>query len=148
MDMDDALREVKGNLGGRFCSSCKPQQLFTRPEIILWLFGNMLSFICFYMPFVNLVSYRCGQLFGHKIEAEYWDQGNIQKNISLNVRAYYTLFFIARDIQNSVVTIKFNVQVRGLNALANCSNLFAKVGVNAYKVGRKVGIMKSIILYF
>ncbi len=35
---------------------CTLAEVKTRPEIVLWYMGNMLSYLGFYMPFVNLVS--------------------------------------------------------------------------------------------
>ena len=35
---------------------CTIQEVKDRPEIILWYFANMISYLGFFMPFLNLVS--------------------------------------------------------------------------------------------
>ena len=50
--------EPDGEVGGakkpqRRC--CTWQEIKERPEIVLWYMGNCLSYLGFYMPFVNLV---------------------------------------------------------------------------------------------
>jgi len=51
---DDVIVEKKPK---KTC--CTWQEIKNRPEIVLWYMGNCLSYLGFYMPFVNLVSVLC-----------------------------------------------------------------------------------------
>ena len=54
--------EVEGEEEKKPVNETKPSRCCTlaevraRPEIVLWYIGNCLSYLGFYMPFVNLVS--------------------------------------------------------------------------------------------
>ena len=45
--------EESGKSHGKCCTW---QDIKRRPEIVLWYLGNLLSYLGFYMPFMNLVS--------------------------------------------------------------------------------------------
>jgi hypothetical protein len=45
--------EALANLPRRCCTL---EEVKRRPEIVLWYLGNMLSYLGFFMPFLNLVS--------------------------------------------------------------------------------------------
>ena len=47
-------QEERDRLSRRCCTFAEIKE---RPEIVLWYFGNMLSYLGFFMPFLNLVSF-------------------------------------------------------------------------------------------
>jgi len=48
------LDEIEGSIPRRCCTL---QEVKNRPEIVLWYLGNMLSYLGFFMPFLNLAYY-------------------------------------------------------------------------------------------
>ena len=52
----EALAEAAKELRNLPRRCCTLSELKARPEIALWYLGNLLSYLGFYMPFLNLVS--------------------------------------------------------------------------------------------
>ena len=59
----EALAEAAQELRKMPHRCCTLEQLKARPEIALWYIGNCLSYLGFYMPFLNLVSGLTSLLF-------------------------------------------------------------------------------------
>lgn len=51
---------------------CTWQEVKQRPEIVLWYLGNLLSYLGFYMPFVNLVRVIIAQSNVNCSSGSYW----------------------------------------------------------------------------
>ncbi|XP_074641403.1 monocarboxylate transporter 13-like, partial [Tubulanus polymorphus] len=49
--------QMEANIQSEITHACNLQAVRQRPEIVLWLFGNFLVYIGFFMPFLNLASY-------------------------------------------------------------------------------------------
>lgn len=52
----EALAEAAEEIRSMPRRCCTLEELKNRPEIALWYLGNCLSYLGFYMPFLNLVS--------------------------------------------------------------------------------------------